>query len=67
MVENDDDFPAVLRQIMSLQGALEKIRVILIRGHLANCIQYMLDGDDRVELERAIAGLGEFLKDAGSR
>lgn len=67
MLENDEDLPAVLRQIVALQGALEKIRLILLRGHLANCISLMLNGDDRVELERAFAELEEFLKDAGSK
>ena len=66
MVENDEDLPAVLRQIMALQGALEKIRLILMRGHLANCISHMLDGDERAELEKAFAELEEFLKDAAN-
>ena len=64
MAENEYDPHAVLQQIMALHGALEKIRLILMRGHLANCIPNLLDADERIELKRTLTELEEFLTGA---
>ncbi len=63
MVEAGEDFPSVLRQIIAIQGALERVRLILMHSHITNCLPPMLEGDPRIELERALAELEEILID----
>ena len=64
MVEDGDECPAVLRQIMALHGALEKVSQILMAEHLNNCIPNELQGDERRGLERALDEVSDLLLEA---
>ncbi len=61
MIEDGVDCPAVLRQIMALQGALDKVSQILMGDHLAACIPGDLKRDARKDLERALADVSSLL------
>jgi DNA-binding FrmR family transcriptional regulator len=61
MVDDGDECPAVLRQILAVQGALEKVSQILMAEHLSDCIPNELQGDDRKGLERALDEVSDLL------
>lgn len=50
MIEDGVDCPAVLRQIMALHGALDKVSPILMGEHLSACIPEDMQADDRLDL-----------------
>lgn len=61
MVEDGVDCPAVLRQIVALQGALDKVSQILMGEHLAACIPDDLQGNEREDLKRALIDVSNLL------
>ena len=61
MIEYGDDCPAILRQITALHGALDKVSRIMMGVHLTSTIQDVLQGDDRVGLERALDEVSNLL------
>ena len=67
MVEEDEDIYAIIRQVMAVRGALDKVSQILVRDHLSNCLPDGLLDKDRANLEKALTEVGELLLDVRIR
>lgn len=61
MIEEGESCPSVLRQIMAVQGALDKVGQILIHDHLIMCVPKTLQDDESRELKKMLTDLSEIL------
>lgn len=61
MVEQGESCLPVLRQVMAVQGALDKVGQILVHGHLTRCVPRTLQDDESRELKKVLTDLSEIL------
>ncbi len=61
MIEEGESCPSVLRQVMAVQGALDKVGKILVHDHLTKCVPKTLQDDESRELKKVLTDLSEIL------
>jgi DNA-binding FrmR family transcriptional regulator len=64
MFEEGEECPSILRQIIAVHGALDKVSQILMREHLTQCLPNDLNADQRGKLEKALAEVSELVLEA---
>jgi DNA-binding FrmR family transcriptional regulator len=57
MVEEDQYCIDVIRQIRAIEGALEKLNLLVLESHLQQCVATAVRSDDAAERERVIGEL----------
>jgi len=57
MVEEDQYCIDVIRQIRAIEGALEKLNLLVLESHLQQCVATAVHSDDAAERERVIREL----------
>ncbi len=66
MVEDDRYCIDVIRQIQAVQQALERVKAMVLEGHLQNCVTSAIRSDDVNERERVIAELMDVFDATGA-
>ena len=54
MLEEDQYCTDIIRQILAVQGALEKLNLLILEGHLQDCVTTAIHSEDVAERERVI-------------
>ncbi len=62
MVEDGADCLDLIRQVKALQGALDKITLLVVENHLDDCLPSALESGDPAVRKRALTLFGEVLE-----
>jgi DNA-binding FrmR family transcriptional regulator len=57
MIEEDQYCIDVIQQILAIQGALQKLNLLLLESHLQQCITTVIRSENAAERERVIREL----------
>jgi len=57
MIEDDQYCIDIIRQILAIEGALERINALILESHLQQCVSTAIRSDDAAERERVIREL----------
>jgi len=62
MVEREAYCVDIIKQILAVQGALNKVSSIILESHLQTCVTTAIRGEDPGERERVIGELMEIFE-----
>jgi DNA-binding FrmR family transcriptional regulator len=64
MIENDEYCIDVIRQILAVQAALNKVTSIILEEHLNSCLITAIKGEDEKERERVLKEISDIFETA---
>ena len=62
MVEEDAYCVDIIKQILAVQRALDKVSAIVLDGHLHTCVTTAIRGEDPAERERVLSELANVFE-----
>ena len=65
MVEEDKYCIDVIKQVLAVKSAMDKVSALVLKGHLENCVTTAIRSNKQIERERVIAELLEVFETTG--